>query len=242
MKVTNESNNIYTIYSQDNIPNKNNGIENESFSSQVSSEERQEKSPILVYLDKNNAFDDLSEDDASLFRELLSDNILDDKDMEKLSFEQTQIMKDFVLKDREGDLSLPVTSFQGKSFDLLNASIYTADDTFNRALYDTMFQTDDQRVRASYFHILAYNLSQLIADEEPSPYYVKDDPYSSIGANFGPHNKDKVNIDFNNFLNTYKSKLQGKLNETQDNIEIYKQFKQDFDFYSKLLNNFNKYS
>ncbi len=212
------------------------------FSSQISEKKESKKSDILIYLDRNNAFAELNEKDATLFRELLSDNTLDDSDMRRLSFEQTQKMRDFILKDREGDGSLPIVSvLKGKSFQLLTASTFTGDNKFNKALYDTVSQTEDLRVIADYFSILWDNLSQKIAGKEILPAYVKNSPYDSIGANFGPHNKDIVNINFDAFLNDYTKKLQDKLDETYDNIDIFKQFKKDFNFYSKLLNNYNKY-
>lgn len=72
--------------------------ETQTFSSLMDSEKVEEKSEILEYLDKYKAFDSLNEEDAKLFRELLSDGSLDDEDMKKLSFEQTKTMHGGCLK------------------------------------------------------------------------------------------------------------------------------------------------
>ncbi|MFK2822346.1 hypothetical protein ACH5BK_05125 [Arcobacter sp. YIC-80] len=216
--------------------------ETQTFSSLMDSEKVEEKSEILEYLDKYKAFDSLNEEDAKLFRELLSDGSLDDEDMKKLSFEQTKTMHGIVLRDWSGNMDLPIIGvLKGKSFDLLASATYTGDDKFNKVLYKTMNETEDSRVRSNYFSMLWLNLSQLASGKEALPGFQEG---ANIGnfAGFGPHNKDDVNINFEEFLYNYTARLQQDMNSTRDNIDIFKQYKRVNDFYTKVLNNYVNYS
>ena len=211
--------------------------ETQTFSSVMNNENTEEESKILKYLDKHNAFDSLNEEDAKLFRELLSDGDLDDEDMKKLSFEQTQIMHGFILRDGGGE-GIPISGlFKGKSMDLMSASTYTSDNNFNKTIYKTMEETEDPRVRSNYFSMLWLNLSQLASGNETLPGFREGATIGNL-AGFGPHNKDNVNIDFEKFLYSYTAKIQENMNSTQDSIDIFKQYKEVNDFYTKVLDNY----
>ena len=227
------TNQITTKQNESNVKSE----DTEIFSSAMNNKNTEEKSKILKYLDKHNAFDNLNEKDAKLFRELLSDGDLDDEDMKKLSFKQTQIMHEFILKDRGGD-GIPIMGlFKGKSMDLMSASNYTADDKFNRVLYNTMESTEDSRVRSNYFSMLWLNLSQLASGNEALSGFREGATIGNL-VGFGPHNKDNVNINFEEFLYNYTAKLQSNMNSTVDSIDIFKQYKEVNDFYTKVLNNY----
>lgn len=139
-------------------------------------------------------------------------------------------------------MDLPIIGvLKGKSFDLLASATYTGDDKFNKVLYKTMNEIEDPRVRSNYFSMLAMNLSQLASGKEALPGFQEG---ANIGnfAGFGPHNKDDVNINFEEFLYNYTARLQQDMNSTRDNIDIFKQYKEVSDFYTKVLNNYVNYS
>lgn len=214
-----------------------------SYLVQDRSEIKTEQSEILNYLDKYNAFENYSEEDEKIYREVLLDGKLTDRDMEKLSFKQIQQLQELLLTDREkvkdpnADFSLPIIGvLEGRSWSLISASNYTNNDKFNKALFESIKQIDREEDRRNLFSEVSSNLSQFAFGEELK--HTRSGGKTGLEL-IGPNNKHKFdNVDYNKFLTNYISYLKETLNTPGYHPSLYEDHGYSLDIYTILQENY----
>lgn len=217
-----------------------------SYLVQNRSEIKTEQSEILNYLDKYNAFENYSEEDEKIYREVLLDGKLTDRDMEKLSFKQIQQLQELLLTDREkvkdpnADFSLPIIGvLEGRSWSLISASNYTNNDKFNKALFESIKQIDREEDRRNLFSEVSTNISEVAFGADPRhPAHGRKHPIEGFEF-INPENKHKFdNIDYGKFFNDYMSYIDKNLNTPNLAPEFYDYLKYSKGLYTILQENY----
>ncbi len=199
------TNNTYTNYNQAKSISKNEESSETSFSSMLAnntekSEDKEKMGKYVTYLDKFNVFDSFSAEEKKVFREILKDDKIILSEMDSLSYEQVE--RFFHVALPQGDFSkeqldnTPIVNMSNQIIEMLFTTRTTNNKTFNKALYQTAKEINDDDFRRNIFGELQTNLFQAHFGFEILPSF-------NAGASRGNLWKDDIdsmNIDFNKFL------------------------------------------
>ncbi len=226
-------------------------------------EETQELNSVYKFLDEKGYFNKVELEDAKVFREILFDGSVCKEEIDKLSYKQLQQFEKvfgngvdkFVMIN--GEFPNPNKGNYIK-IDLdtgyiLKSANLTKDEKFNTSLMNTIkdmtregiFDTrEGLRKIEDFFMELRVNLGQLALDDELRPSYISKG-VEDMGLEYASRYdeiKDRANINFKEFLETYIPMLLIQLEDSKQTIssQTYDKYKGHSDIYQKLRNNFNK--
>ncbi|MCG3680837.1 hypothetical protein [Aliarcobacter butzleri] len=161
MQISNTQTQTYSYNQSLNSTNKPNNIDNtsNSFDTQVTEKENIKKSSskIIEYLEKNDKFSSLSKEDEELFRDILADSVFSGQEMKRLNYEQFKKLSDLVnpanISKEQNIKELPGVLLQGTYL-----SSITDNEDFNKALFETAKNIDNNKERIDFLDTLSNNL------------------------------------------------------------------------------------
>ncbi|WP_151950412.1 hypothetical protein [Aliarcobacter butzleri] len=161
MQVSNTQTQTYSYNQSLNTTNKPNNTDNtsNSFDTQVTEKENIKKSSskIIEYLEKNDKFSSLSKEDEELFRYILADSVFSGQEMKRLNYEQFKKLSDLVnpanISKEQNIEELPGVLLQGTYL-----SSITDNEDFNKALFETAKNIDNNKERIDFLDTVSNNL------------------------------------------------------------------------------------
>ncbi|MDK2041140.1 hypothetical protein [Aliarcobacter butzleri] len=144
MQISNTQTQTYNYNQTSNKSDKANNTN--SFNSELTNEESGKikliKKDIVDFIDKNNGFSSVSKENEELFRTILSDDKVSNKEWKNISYEQAKELNNLITTSMIG--SGGVIAINSNIFDMANISY---DENFNKALYETLKNIDDDKER-----------------------------------------------------------------------------------------------
>lgn len=117
---------------------------------------------VVAFIDKYNGFSSLSPTDEKIFREILSDDNLTMEEVKSLSYEQVKKIDDFMAFGFTRGISpseIPlVKCFDFKIGAMMHATKMTANENFNKAIFQTVQTINDQIEMMDFFDELSDSL------------------------------------------------------------------------------------
>ncbi|MDK2041139.1 hypothetical protein [Aliarcobacter butzleri] len=161
MQISNTQTQTYSYNQSLNTTNKPNNTDNtsNSFDTQVTEKENIKKSSskIIEYLEKNDKFSSLSKEDEELFRDILADSVFSGQEMKRLNYEQFKKLSDLVnpanISKEQNIEELPGVLLQGAYL-----SSITDNEDFNKALFETAKNIDNNKERIDFLDTVSNNL------------------------------------------------------------------------------------
>ncbi len=161
MQISNTQTQTYSYNQSLNTTNKPNNTDNtsNSFDTQVTEKENIKKSSskIIEYLEKNDKFSSLSKEDEELFRDILADSVFSGQEMKRLNYEQFKKLSDLVnpanISKEQNIEELPGVLLQGTYL-----SSITDNEDFNKALFETAKNIDNNKERIDFLDTVSNNL------------------------------------------------------------------------------------
>ncbi|MDN5114530.1 hypothetical protein [Aliarcobacter butzleri] len=161
MQISNTQTQTYSYNQSLNTTNKPNNTDNtsNSFDTQVTEKENIKKSSskIIEYLEKNDKFSSLSKEDEELFRDILADSVFSGQEMKRLNYEQFKKLSDLVnpanISKEQNIEELPGVLLQGTYL-----SSITDNENFNKALFETAKNIDNNKERIDFLDTVSNNL------------------------------------------------------------------------------------
>jgi len=161
MQISNTQTQTYNYNQSLNTTNKPNNTDNtsNSFDTQVTEKENIKKSSskIIDYLDKKDKFSSLSKEDEELFRDILADSVFSGQEMKRLNYEQFKKLSDLVnpanISKEQNIEELPGVLLQGTYL-----SSITDNEDFNKALFETAKNIDNNKERIDFLDTVSNNL------------------------------------------------------------------------------------
>ncbi|MFX4283860.1 hypothetical protein ACOL3A_04790 [Aliarcobacter butzleri] len=161
MQISNTQTQTYSYNQSLNTTNKPNNTDNtsNSFDTQVTEKENIKKSSskIIEYLEKNDKFSSLSKEDEELFRDILADSVFSGQEMKRLNYEQFKKLSDLVnpanISKEQNIEELPGVLLQGTYL-----SFITDNEDFNKALFETAKNIDNNKERIDFLDTVSNNL------------------------------------------------------------------------------------
>ncbi|MDY0194076.1 MAG: hypothetical protein RBR93_11240 [Aliarcobacter butzleri] len=227
-----------------------------SFDTQVTEKENIKKSSskIIEYLEENDKFSSLSKEDEELFRDILADSVFSDQEMKRLSYEQFKKLSDLVnpanISKEQNIEELPGVLLQGTYL-----SSITDNEDFNKALFETAKNIDNNKERMNFLdsvsNNLGYNNKQVLfgkvsieeniqADIAREKEKYKDSSNSEMFANIIQDLKNWKITDYGSFIknltNEYKSLSEHPLLSSESKLK-YKKYSQ---YTANMEINYNK--
>ncbi len=229
--------NTYSNYNQTSTVTKTAEVKETSFASMLSTPEdttiKKSEGMFLKFMDQYNAFDLLSEENRTVFREILNDDEITMSEMDSLSYEQATLFLDYILppgtmvhKDDIG--KMPIVHKSSQIGAMLFTTRLTNDDTFNESLYRTAREIDDDIFRMNILDAVKTNVAQVLYDYETLS---SDNPDSSVPYNQWDWDYETMDINFSKFLSDVSNLLQDSI----DNAK-YKEYKEQ---QQKTLDGYN---
>ncbi|MBS9782548.1 MAG: hypothetical protein KGV43_01955 [Arcobacter sp.] len=195
----------------------------------------------IEYFDRLGSFDRLNLEDAKAFREIFADNIISEKELDKLSFKQVQKLDEFIWDGRNVMAEIRrYFTYEGGAEGMLKVSRTTLNDKFNQSLVNTVRNMDNSKVN-DFVRELKRNLVQMLSGEPILPSF----RYSSSSAGkFDELKHLTKNIDYGQFLDVYLPQLanmiEGSNKAGNMTSEQYKEEKLYLNTYENLKENYNK--
>ncbi|MFW3343156.1 hypothetical protein [Aliarcobacter butzleri] len=149
-----QTNNQTQTYNYNQTSNNSN-----SFDTQVTEKENIKKvsSKIIEYLEKNDKFSSLSKEDEELFRDILADSVFSGQEMKRLNYEQFKKLSDLVnpanISKEQNIEELPGVLLQETYL-----SSMTDNEDFNKALFETAKNIDNNKERIDFLDTVSNNL------------------------------------------------------------------------------------
>ncbi|MCR1815727.1 hypothetical protein [Aliarcobacter butzleri] len=144
MQISNTQTQTYNYNQTSNKSDKANNTN--SFNSELTNEESGKikliKKDIVDFIDKNNGFSSVSKENEELFRTILSDDKVSNEEWKNISYEQAKELNNLITTSMIG--SGGVIAINSNIFDMANISY---DENFNKALYKTLKNIDDDKER-----------------------------------------------------------------------------------------------
>ncbi|RXJ80128.1 hypothetical protein CRU86_01645 [Aliarcobacter skirrowii] len=147
---------IYYGYNQ-NSNSVNENSSSNSFDINLKNEEDTKKptSKMIEYLEKKGKFSSLSKEDETLFRDILEDGVFSASEMKRLSYEQMQVFSDMVNFAKNYNEDNPTSKDDFPPYLLSTVGTYlssekTNNDSFNKALYETVKNIQNDKDRMAY--------------------------------------------------------------------------------------------
>ncbi|MCT7570746.1 hypothetical protein [Aliarcobacter butzleri] len=144
MQISNTQTQTYNYNQTSNKSDKANNTN--SFNSELTNEESGKikliKKDIVDFIDKNNGFSSVSKENEELFRSILSDDKVSNEEWKNISYEQAKELNNLITTSMIG--SGGVIAINSNIFDMANIS---CDKNFNKALYETLKNIDDDKER-----------------------------------------------------------------------------------------------
>ncbi|MFW2553702.1 hypothetical protein [Aliarcobacter butzleri] len=144
MQISNTQTQTYNYNQTSNKSDKANNTN--SFNSELTNEESGKikliKKDIVDFIDKNNGFSSVSKENEELFRSILSDDKVSNEEWKNISYEQAKELNNLITTSMIG--SGGVIAINSNIFDMANISY---DENFNKALYETLKNIDDDKER-----------------------------------------------------------------------------------------------
>ncbi|MDN5114529.1 hypothetical protein [Aliarcobacter butzleri] len=144
MQISNTQTQTYNYNQTSNKSDKANNTN--SFNSELTNEESGKikliKKDIVDFIDKNNGFSSVSKENEELFRTILSDDKVSNEEWKNISYEQAKELNNLITTSMIG--SGGVIAINSNIFDMANISY---DENFNKALYETLKNIDDDKER-----------------------------------------------------------------------------------------------
>ncbi|MCT7565198.1 hypothetical protein N5T96_02475 [Aliarcobacter butzleri] len=144
MQISNTQTQTYNYNQTSNKSDKANNTN--SFNSELTNEESGKikliKKDIVDFIDKNNGFSSVSKENEELFRSILSDDKVSNEEWKNISYEQAKELNNLITTSMIG--SGGVIAINSNIFDMANISY---DKNFNKALYETLKNIDDDKER-----------------------------------------------------------------------------------------------
>ena len=196
------------------------------------------KSKMITYLEENNLFSDLSAEDKALFRNILKDDKVTMAEMNNLSYEQTEKLKDHIYfpnLQKEEFLKTPVILVPSQGLAMMFATQTTNDKTFNEALFRTAKELDSSIDRDRILSEVKDNLSQVHFKEPLRATFYAD----AFRGNLWKEDIEAMNIDFNSFLSNILNMHENGISNTKLHPQLREQHQQAFNDYSIVLKHFN---
>ena len=154
------SNTQTQTYNYNQTSNNSDVVNNSnSFDTQVTEKENIKKvsSEIIEYLEKNDKFSSLSKEDEELFRDILADSVFSGQEMKRLNYEQFKKLSDLVnpanISKEQNIEELPGVLLQGTYL-----SSITDNEDFNKALFETAKNIDNNKERIDFLDTVSNNL------------------------------------------------------------------------------------
>ncbi|MDN5100511.1 hypothetical protein [Aliarcobacter butzleri] len=159
MQISNTQTQTYSYNQTSNTTNKSDNTDtSNSFDTQLSEEENIKKSSskIIEYLEKNDKFSSLTKEDEELFRDILADSVFSGDEMKRLNYEQFKKLSDLVNPANTSNINieeLPGVLLQGTYL-----SSMTDNEDFNKALFETAKNIDNNKERMDFLDSVSSNL------------------------------------------------------------------------------------
>ena len=227
-----------------------------SFDTQVTEKENIKKvsSKIIEYLEKNDKFSSLSKEDEELFRDILADSVFSGQEMKRLNYEQFKKLSDLVnpanISKEQNIEELPGVLLQETYL-----SSMTDNEDFNKALFETAKNIDNNKERIDFLDTvsknLGYNNKQVLfgkgsieeniqADIAREKEKYKDSSNSEMLANIIQDLKNWKITDYGSFIkdlgNEYKELSQNPIVSSESKLR----YKVVFQNLLDLETNYNK--
>ncbi|MCT7610240.1 hypothetical protein N5U14_05235 [Aliarcobacter butzleri] len=247
MQISNNRTQIYNYTQDSNKSNSRN--ESNSFNTELtkdSGDRKIIKENIIDFIDKNGGFSSISKENEELFRSILSDNKVSNEEWKNISYEQAKELNNLIRIGSGGVMAL-----NSNIFDMADISY---DENFNKALYETLKNIDDDKKRSSFASDveakLGYNSKRLVFEgtieeniqkdiaREKEKY--KDSSNSEMLANIIQDLKNWKTTDYGSFIknltNEYKSLSEHPLLSSESKLK-YKKYSQ---YTANMEINYNK--
>lgn len=160
MQISNTQTQTYSYNQTSNTTNNSDDTNNaNSFDTQVTEKENIKKSSskIIEYLEKNDKFSSLSKEDEELFRDILADSVFSGQEMKRLNYEQFKRLSNLVnpanISKEQNIEELPGVLLQGTYL-----SSMTDNEDFNKALFETAKNIDNNKERMDFLDSVSKNL------------------------------------------------------------------------------------
>ncbi|MCT7616402.1 hypothetical protein N5U05_01475 [Aliarcobacter butzleri] len=136
-----QTNSQTQTYNYNQTSNNSNSFNNE-LTNEESGKIKLIKKDIVDFIDKNNGFSSVSKENEELFRSILSDDKVSNEEWKNISYEQAKELNNLITTSMIG--SGGVIAINSNIFDMANISY---DKNFNKALYETLKNIDDDKER-----------------------------------------------------------------------------------------------
>ena len=251
------SNTQTQTYNYNQTSNNSDVVNNSnSFDTQVTEKENIKKvsSEIIEYLEKNDKFSSLSKEDEELFRDILADSVFSGQEMKRLNYEQFKKLSDLVnpvnISKEQNIEELPGVLLQETYL-----SSMTDNEDFNKALFETAKNIDNNKERMNFLDTvsknLGYNNKQVLfgkgsieeniqADIAREKEKYKDSSNSEMLANIIQDIKNWKISDYSNFTKNltdeYKSLSEHPLLSSESKLK----YKKYSEYTTNMEINYNK--
>ncbi|MDN5097404.1 hypothetical protein O8C85_02540 [Aliarcobacter butzleri] len=138
---TQQTNSQTQTYNYNQTSNNSNSFNNE-LTNKESGKIKLIKKDIVDFIDKNNGFSSVSKENEELFISILSDDKVSNEEWKNISYEQAKELNNLITTSMIG--SGGVIAINSNIFDMANISY---DENFNKALYETLKNIDDDKER-----------------------------------------------------------------------------------------------
>lgn len=196
------------------------------------------KSKMITYLEENNLFSDLSAEDEALFRNILKDDKVTMEEMNNLSYEQTEKLKDhiyFPQLSKEEFLKTPVILVPSQGLAMMFATQTTNDRNFNEAIFRTAKEIPNNYERSYILNEVKVNLSQVHFGHP----LMQSFNAGAFRGNLWKEDIETMNIDFNSFLSNVINLHETSIADPKTHPQVVHQHQQLLDGYNIVLKHFN---
>ncbi len=207
------------------------------------------KSFTLDYLDRYNAFANLSIDDIRTFREILKDGRVKGEELDKLSYAQLKRFDNSfsditsVKIDDKNHIVVPSgVSFDKKASTMLDLVSFSKNEKFNQSLVNTVKQINKEQIKKidDFIGELKGNISQMLLGKPILPSFRGGGFFDS--SKFDELYQMTGDIDYGQLLDLYLPQLINMVDKSKDTMsnETYEEQKNYINIYENLRNNYNK--
>ena len=188
MQIINNQNSSYNygVNSTSSTQQTNNQDTTNSFESYLENDKEQLAntklltSNIISFIDKNNGFSSLSAENEKLFREILADDTISVKEVQKLDYEQAKAFNEFLQKSMNLDTStyIPVYKVEENFIsNALRATTITYNEDFNKAFFETLKNINNNKENEDFYNevsnSLGFNNKYVLVPEPKEEYFEK---------------------------------------------------------------------
>lgn len=182
MQVTNNQLSSYNYNTNSSSTNQTNSNPFNSYlneTKEISANAKLVKSNILSFIEKNNGFSSLSNENEELFKKILADDIISTQEVKNLTWVQAKAFNEFQQKsfNLNSSEAIPIFKYEDDSAsNTLLATSITYDEDFNKAFFETLKNMNTKENNDFYNEVsdsLGYNNRYCLVPEPKEEYFAQ---------------------------------------------------------------------